>query len=108
MSTSMAIAWTASPVGTASLKVVSPPGTNGTLFSEPPPATVTVPAMAVTSASMTVVSVTFSCPATVSSSTSSSMVDTHSDSTVPLDGSGLQPSDVSLTSQSSPSTAGSG
>ena len=44
---------------------VSPSGTKGTLSWDAPVAAETVPVMAVTPASMSAVSVTLSCPATV-------------------------------------------
>ena len=64
-SASMDTAWTASPAPTGSRKRVSPPGTKDALAWEPLPATVRVPAMAVTSESINAVSVTLACPATV-------------------------------------------
>ena len=105
---SMVRAWTASPVATGSRKKVSPSGTKDTLVTEPPPATVIVPAISVTSASITAVTVSSWCPADVGSSTISSMAVTHSDSTVPSIVPGDQPRDVILRSHSSPSMAGSG
>ena len=101
-------AWTASPVGTDSRKLVSPLGTKVTLALDAPVAASTVPVMAVTPASRSAVSVTLSCPATVWSSTGCSMDAAHSDSTTPLTAPGVQPRVVMRRSQISPSDSGSG
>ena len=71
--TSTLTAWTAWPTPTGMEKEVSPSGTNGTLACDAPVAATSVPVMPVTPASMSAVSVTLSCPATVWSSTGCSM-----------------------------------
>ena len=89
-------------------KRTSPLGTKATLELDVSVAAEIVPAIPVTSASISIVSVTLACPATVWSSTVCWMRVTHSDSTAPAIAPGVQPSETSLTLHSSPSASGSG
>ena len=108
MSALIATPWTAWPTATGTEKRVSPLGTKNTPVSEPPAVTLTVPVMAVTSASINAVSVTSACPATVRRLTVSSIRVTQSAAMTSLTVPGVQPKEATLRSHSSPSADGRG